>query len=167
MREDRPMNDPQEAPASVKIGHVRLKVTDLDRSVEFFSRFLHMTQVERAGNEYVFLSGGDPHHEIALMHVSGKSEAMRSSDAPGFDHVAFEVPCKKQFAQAYVALSAAGIALRPVDNGISWGMYFADPEGNQIELFCDTRRQPGGRMLWEGRTTELTRDVITAALDDG
>lgn len=161
------MIDPQQPPAGVKIGHIRLKVTDLDRSVEFYRRFLHMTQVERAGNEYAFLSAGDPHHEIALMHVSGESAGERSSDAPGFDHVAFEVPGRREFAQAYLALSEAGIDLRPVDNGISWGMYFSDPEGNQIELFCDTRRQPGGRMLWEGRTTVLTRDVITAALDDG
>lgn len=160
------MKDPRDALPAVKIGHVRLKVTDLDRSVEFFRRFLHMTQVERAGDAFAFLSGGEPHHEIALMKVSGEIAAENSPDAPGFDHVAFEVPGKREFARAYAALSEAGIPLRPVDNGISWGMYFADPDGNQLELFCDTRNEPGGRMLWEGRTIELSRQAITAALDE-
>ena len=160
------MSASPDSPDRVKIGHVRLKVLDLDRSVGFFSRYLHMRQVERAGSEYAFLSGGDPHHEIALMQVRGEPEGHRSPDAPGFDHVAFEVSGKREFAQAYLALSEARIPLRAVDNGISWGMYFADPDENQIELFCDTRREPGGRMLWEGRTIELAPGPIIAALDE-
>lgn len=160
------MSAEAETSTRVTIGHVRLKVVDLDRSVDFFTRFLHMKELERAGGEYAFLSGGDSHHEIALMKVQGETEGSRSPEAPGFDHVAFEVSNKRGFAQAYRALTEAGIRVRPVDNGISWGMYFNDPEGNQIELFCDMRREPGGSMLWEGRTTDLTPEAITAALGD-
>lgn len=160
------MNAPQGAAAGVKIGHIRLKVNDLERAVQFFTRFLHMKQVERAGDEYAFLSGGDPHHELALRRISGDARAPRPPDAPGFDHVAFEVPSKREFARSYLELSEAGIAARPIDNGISWSLYFSDPEGNQLEVFCDTRREPGGRMLWEGGAIELAPEAIMAALDD-
>jgi catechol 2,3-dioxygenase len=161
------MSVSRETPARVRLGHIRLKVIDLDRSVEFLTRFLHMKQVERAGDEYAFLSGGDAHHEVALMRVSETPEGSLPSDAPGFDHVAFEVSGKREFAQAYVALTEAGMAVRPVDNGISWGMYFHDPEGNQMEIFCDTRREAGGRLLWEGRTVALTHEAIMAELGEG
>jgi len=160
------MSDSGERPYTVRIGHIRLKVADLARSIEFYTRYLHMRVVEQPGGDFAFLSGGDPHHEIALMKVDDREHGSRSPNQAGFDHVAFELPGKREFALAFTTLSEAGIPLRPVDNGISWGMYFSDPEGNLLELFCDTRYAPGGRALWEGRTIELTPEVIKAALAD-
>jgi len=160
------MSDPGEQSYTVRIGHIRLKVVDLARSIEFYTRYLHMRVVEQPGGDFAFLSGGDAHHEIALMKVDNRERDSRSPDQAGFDHVAFELPGKREFALAFTTLSEAGIPLRPVDNGISWGMYFSDPEGNLLELFCDTRKAAGGRALWEGRTIVLTPEVIKAALAD-
>ena len=160
------MSAPGERAYPVRIGHIRLKVADLARSIEFYTRYIHMRVVEHPGDNFVFLSGGDPHHEVALMKVGGSEQGSRPPDQTGFDHVAFELPGKREFALAFSALTETGIPLRPVDNGISWGMYFSDPEGNQVELFCDTRNTPGGRALWEGQTVELTPEVIKASLAD-
>lgn len=148
----------------MKIGHLRLKVQDIERAVAFYMGHLKMTLTERVGDEYAFLGCTDAHHEIALMKVEG-TRPSPSPEGAGFDHVAFELPDKRAFAEAFISLSKSGVAVKPIDNGISWAMYFADPEGNQIELFCDNRAVPGGRLLWEGIWDDLDMEVIKSALE--
>ena len=141
-----------------KIGHAHLKVRDLQRSIDFYTRFLELNVTEIVGNHYAFLTSGTYHHEIA-------------PDAPhppargtGLYHVAFEVPDKRSFALAYHALSEAGISVAAVDHFISWAMYFDDPDGNGLEIYWDTRDQPGGRQLWHGDNAPLEDKTILAAL---
>lgn len=148
---------------AVKLGHAHLKVRDLDRAVAFYERFLGLHVVERVDERFVFMTAGALHHEGALQRVA--------SDAPtplpratGLYHIAFEVPSQRVFAQAYAALVEAGVAVATVDHRISWAMYFDDPDGNGLEVYWDTRAEPGGEPLWRGENRELPVDVIRAAL---
>jgi catechol 2,3-dioxygenase len=112
----------------------------------------------------VFLTGGTFHHEIALQRGSAIAPSP-PADGTGLYHVAFEVPDKRSFALAYRELTEAGIIVATVDHYISWAMYFDDPDGNGLEIYWDTRREPGGRPLWEGHNAPLDETTILAALD--
>src|SRR5437016_14557843 len=83
-----------------KIGHAHLKVRDLQRSVDFYTRFLGLHVTEQVDNAYVFLTGGAFHHEIALQNV-GSNAPHPPSHGTGLYHVAFEVPDKRSFVAAY------------------------------------------------------------------
>lgn len=148
-----------------KIGHAHLKVRDLARSVEFYTRFLGMHVTEQVDRRYVFLTGGDLHHEIALQRV-GVMAPGPPAEGTGLYHIAFEVPDKRSFALAYRALTQAGIYVAPVDHYISWAMYFDDPDGNGLEIYCDTRDAPGGRRLWAGDNASLDEAKILAVLEE-
>jgi catechol 2,3-dioxygenase len=157
------MSEPVEHPYSAKIGHAHLKGRDLDRAVAFYKRFLKLAVKERVTDRYVFLTGGAFHHEIALQRVASNAPAPPPTGT-GLYHVAFEVPSKHDFATAYAALTAAGVTVATVDHFISWAMYFDDPDGNGLEIYCDTRGEPDGRALWGGDNIELPPEKIRAAL---
>ena len=146
-----------------KIGHTHLKVRDLQRSIDFYIRFLGLDVTEVVGNHYAFLTAGTYHHEIALQNV-GSNAPHPPTGGTGLYHVAFEVPDKRSFALAYRALQEAGISVLAVDHFISWAMYFDDPDGNGLEIYCDTRTQPGGRQLWYGDNAPLDNETILAAI---
>jgi catechol-2,3-dioxygenase len=148
----------------MKIGHLRFKVRDLDRSIAFYTGHLKMTLIERVRDEYAFLGCSDAHHEIALVKVKGTGPSP-SPESTGFDHLAFELPDGRAFAAAFMDLSRSGVNVKPIDNGISWAMHFADPDGNRIELFCDNRAVPGGRLMWGGISDDLDVEIIKAALE--
>lgn len=149
---------------TTKIGHAHLKVRDLDRAVQFYSRFLRLREVERVDDRYAFLTGGDFHHEIALQRVRPDAPAP-PPHGTGLYHVAFEVPSARDFAAAYAELTGASIPVAAVDHGISWAMYFDDPDGNGLELYWDTRGEPGGRARWHGENRPLPAETIRRALD--
>lgn len=149
-----------------RIGHVKLRVTDLDRAVDFYSRFLNLRLVERVDDvHHAFLSGSASHHEIALESITPESPRT-PSNATGVQHVAFEVPGKKSFARAYKALTEAGVHTRAVDNAISWSIYFEDPDGNALEIYWDTRHEPQGRKLWNGYRQPLDEQRILELLGE-
>ncbi len=149
-----------------RIGHVKLRVHDLDRAVDFYTRFLNLRLVERVDSlRYAFLSGSDAHHEIAL-EGAGKELPGASSKATGVQHIAFQVPGRKSFARAYKILTEAGIRTNAVDNAISWSMYFEDPDGNGLEIYCDTRQEKEGRKLWQGWRQPLDGDQILKVLEE-
>ena len=158
-----PVNNTMAITYKTKIGHAHLKVRDLQRSIDFYTRFLGLDVTEVVGNQYAFLTAGTYHHEIALQNVV--------PDAPrppargiGLYHVAFEVPDKHSFALAFKALDEEGIPVLAVDHYISWAMYFDDPDGNGLEIYWDTRTKPGGRQLWYGDNAPLDIEIILAAL---
>jgi catechol 2,3-dioxygenase len=122
-----------------KIGHAHLKVRDLDRAVEFYTRALNLSVNDTWGEQYVFLTGTHMHHEIALQAV-GPDAPHPPERGVGLYHVAFEVPDKASFAAAVRHLREMGIKVGIVDHvGISWAMYFSDPDGNGLEIYWDTR----------------------------
>jgi len=142
-----------------RLGHVHLKVRDLDRAIDFYTRFLGLKVVERVNNQYAFLSGNEMHHEIALQNV-GLHAPTPSSHATGLFHIAFEVASRQDFASAYTALTEAGVDVALVDHMISWAIYFCDPDGNGLGIYWDTRCQPGGQALWRARNVALQPDRI-------
>ena len=148
---------------TTKIGHAHLKVRDLDRAVAFYERFLRLRVTERVGDHYVFMTGGDFHHEIALQRVAADAPAP-APHGVGLYHVAFEVPSKRAFAEAFQALREAGVRVGAVDHFISWAMYFDDPDGNGLEIYWDTRGEPGGKPLWRGENEDLSPEQVLAAL---
>lgn len=149
---------------TTKIGHAHLKVRDLDRAIDFYTRYLGLHETERVGNRYAFLTTGPFHHEIALQQV-GPDAPQPLAHGTGLYHVAFEVPDRRSFAEAYRTLVEAGIPVAPVDHFISWAMYFDDPDGNGLEIYCDSRDMPDGRPLWHGENAPLEEGTILAELD--
>jgi catechol 2,3-dioxygenase len=150
---------------STKIGHAHLKVRDLRRSIDFYTRFLALHVTEQVEDAYVFLTGGSFHHEIALQNV-GPEAPHPPAQGTGLYHVAFEVPNKRSFAEAYHTLTEAGVPVAAVDHYISWALYFDDPDGNGLEIYWDTRNEPGGRKLWRGENVPLLEETILAAFAD-
>jgi catechol 2,3-dioxygenase len=148
-----------------KMGHVLLNVYDLDRIIDFYTRFLNFRLVERVEDYRAFLSGSDAHHDIAFEKVE-LNVPHSPPDNAGLNHIAFEVPNKNSFARAFETLTQAGVHVTTSDNLISWSIYFDDPDGNLIEIYCDTRSEPDGQPLWRGIRKPLEPDRILAALEE-
>lgn len=146
-----------------KIGHVHLKVRHLATSVKFYCDVLHFQVTEQVAEQFAFLSGGDLHHELALQQI-GASAVQPPSNAVGLYHTAFEVADKQAFALAWQKLKQLQVAAVAVDHGISWAMYFADPDRNGVEIYVDTRHEPTGRTIWQGYTRPLTSREIESRL---
>ena len=142
-----------------KIGHAHLKVRNLDRSIAFYTRFFSLKLIERVGDLYAFLSDSGFHHEIALQNV-GPNAPQPFPNGTGLYHVAFEVPDRRSFARAYKTLAEADVPVATVDHLISWAMYFDDPDGNGLEIYWDTRDEPGGEKLWHGNNVPLPPEKI-------
>lgn len=149
----------------IRIGHAHLNVRDLKRSVAFYMTFLSLKVTEEVAGRVAFLTGGAPHHELALS-AQGMSAPAPVPDGVGLYHLAFDVPDKRAFALAYRKLTAEGIQVAPVDHRIGWGLYFQDPDGNGLEIYCDTRREADGSALWRGENRPLPRERILAELAD-
>lgn len=145
------------------IGHAHLKVRDLARSVDFYTRFFDLRVTEELPGAFAFLSGGAMHHELALQEA-GPDASPPNLNGIGLYHVAFEVPDQRSFAQAYNTVTKAGVPAAAVDHGISWAMYFSDPDGNGLEIYWDTRREPQGKARWDGRSLPLGAVHILSAL---
>ncbi len=147
-----------------KLGHAHLKVRDLDRSIAFYTKFFNLHLVERVGDQYAFLTDSEMHHELALNAI-GNNAPRPPAHATGLFHIAFEVPDKKSFAQAYKSLVDTGVAVGPVDHLISWALYFDDPDGNGLEIYYDTRAERKV-MFWRGINEALTAEMILSRLKD-
>lgn len=90
------------------------------------------------------------HHEIALQNV-GPDAPSPHPGGTGLYHVAFEVPDKRSLAEAYTKLTGPGVRVSEVDHIMSRAIYFPDPDGNGVEIYWDTRDEPGGEAVWQGR----------------
>ncbi len=146
------------------LSHIRLNVHDLEKAIDFYTHILALDIVERVEEESAFLSNNDCHHVVALFKVGG-APGVRGIGV-GVDHIAFEVAGKKSFARAYQALVGSGIPVKAVDNVISWSLYFDDPEGNQLEIFWDTRYESHGAKCWQGTRNTLEPERILKALTE-
>lgn len=136
--------------SNAHLGHVHLKVTDLDRAVEFYTELLDLAVTERQAN-FAFLSFGDHHHDLALQAHEGASSPPPGST--GLYHVAFEVDSLAAVGNAYEWLTDRDIGVSPVDHGISKALYFNDPDGNGVELYADTREVDDER--WTGKNSRF------------
>ena len=138
------------------LGHVHLKVSDLARAEKFYTEALGLKVMERFGSQYVFLSLGKHHHDIALMNV-GKNAPRPAREATGLFHVAFEVKNKKDFAKFYQQLKKHGVEPEAVDYGMHFAMYFPDPDHNIIEVYVDNSKKV---KQWNGYNAYLSEKEI-------
>ncbi len=134
------MNDkPASAIApGTRIGHVHLKVADLQRSLDFYCGVLGFELQQRFGSEAAFISAGGYHHHIGLNtweSLGGRPPAMGTT---GLYHVAVLYPSRKDLADALRRLVRAGISLGgAADHGVSEALYLSDPDQNGVELYWD------------------------------
>ena len=128
----------------MRLGHVHLKVRDLNCSIRFYTSVLDMRLTEHTGR-YAFLAIGTEHYSLALEEIGAWAVAP-ARHAVGLAHVAFEVPNRLAFVAAHDRLLKASIPLICGDKGISWAMRFEDPDGNEIEIYLDRRRTLDGKI---------------------
>lgn len=121
-----------------RIGHVHLKVADLDRAIGFYSGVLGFELQQKFGNSAAFLSAGGYHHHLGL----NTWESLGGTPAPkghtGLYHTAFLYPDRTHLADAVARVVAAGIPIEgAADHGVSEAVYITDPDGNGVELYVD------------------------------
>ena len=123
------------------IGHVHLKVSDLERSVVFYRDVLGFEVQHRYGDEAAFLSAGGYHHHIGLNTWESKGGSPPPAGTTGLFHVAIRYPSRQALANALKRVSDAGVPLTGAsDHGVSEAIYLRDPDQNGIELYRDRPR---------------------------
>jgi catechol 2,3-dioxygenase len=126
----------------VDIGHVHLKVSDLERAVAFYRDVLGFEVQHRYGDQAAFLSAGGYHHHIGLNTWQSKGGSPPPPGTTGLFHVAIRYPDRKTLAQAVKAVVDAGVPLSGAsDHGVSEAIYLHDPDENGIELYHDRPRE--------------------------
>ncbi len=125
----------------VRIGHVHLKVADIDRSLAFYRDVLGFQITQRYGNSAAFLASGDYHHHIALNTWESKGGLPPPRGATGLYHTAILYPTRALLADALRRVLQAGIPLDGAsDHGVSEALYLRDPDENGVELYWDKPR---------------------------
>ncbi|MBY5934864.1 VOC family protein [Tateyamaria omphalii] len=129
---------PATVPADTRVGHIHLKVTDLDRAIAFYSDVLGFTLTQRYGDQAAFLSAGGYHHHIGLNTWHSRGAGPAPERAAGLYHVAFLFPDRASLGAALNRVLDHGTPLDgAADHGVSEAVYFRDPDGNGIELYRD------------------------------
>lgn len=133
---------PEDAPPAIhpetRIGHVHLKVADIDRALGFWRGAIGLEVQQRFGRQAVFLSAGGYHHHIALNTWQSEAGNAPPRGTTGLYHVALLYPDRKALAQALKRLVAHGVMLEGAsDHGVSQALYLRDPDGNGVELYWD------------------------------
>ncbi len=131
-----------QAPAGTRIGHVHLKVSDLDKALGFYHDLLGLNIMQRYGGQAVFLSAGGYHHHIGLNTWHSKGAGPAPQRAPGLYHTAILYPERKDLAVVLKRLVEANYPLTgAADHGVSEALYMDDPDGNGVELYWDRPRE--------------------------
>ena len=133
------MSDGYRIPPGAGIGHVHLKVADLERAVAFYRDVLGFTLVMRLPDDSAaFLAAGDYHHHIALNTWLSRGAPPPPRGHTGLYHLAVRYPTRRDLAAAVQRLIEAGVSIHGVaDHGVSESIYLADPDGNGVELTRD------------------------------
>jgi catechol 2,3-dioxygenase len=146
--------------AGTRIGHVHLKVADIERALGFYCGVLGFELQQRFGTQAAFISAGGYHHHIGLNTWESRGGPRPAAGTTGLYHTAILYPTRADLADALRRLMAAGIALTGAsDHGVSEALYLDDPDGNGVELYVDRPmadwpRDAGGEL-----------SMVTARLD--
>jgi catechol 2,3-dioxygenase len=152
--------NPNPIDPGVDIGHVHLKVSDIDRALAFYSGVLGFEVQSRLGDQAAFISAGGYHHHIGLNTWESRGGSPPPRGTTGLYHTAIRYPTRKALADAVARLRDAGVAIDGAsDHGVSEAIYLRDPDENGIELYWDRPKESWPRDE-EGRMT-----MFTAPLD--
>lgn len=147
-------------PAQTRIGHVHLKVADLNRSLEFYRDLLGFEVTLMYGSQAAFISAGGYHHHIGLNTWHSKGLPPAPKDGVGLYHTAILYPTRKDLAIIYDRLRRANYPFTGAsDHGVSEAIYLDDPDGNGVELYWDRPRE-----LWPTKENGSI-DMFTKPLD--
>jgi catechol 2,3-dioxygenase len=125
-------------PAGVDIGHVHLKVADLERALRFYTDLLGFQITQRYGRQAAFVSAGGYHHHIGLNTWESQGGSPPPAGTTGLYHVAIRYPTRRDLAVAVKRLLDAGWPLSGAsDHGVSEAIYLEDPDQNGLELYWD------------------------------
>lgn len=151
----------------VRIGHVHLKVADLERALAFYCGVLGFRITQRYGKDAAFVSAGGYHHHIGLNTWESKGGSPPAPGTTGLYHTAILYPTRAALADALRRLRDAGIPLEgAADHGVSEALYLRDPDQNGVELYWDRpkeawpRTPDGGLAMY---TRRLDEEALLAA----
>ncbi len=148
------------APDGLSVGHIHLKVSDLDKSIAFYRDVLGLKLRQKMGDQAAFLSAGGYHHHVALNTWFSKGGVTPAQGMTGLFHAAFLYPTRQHLADAVQNVIDAGVPLDGAsDHGVSQAVYFRDPDGNGIELYVDHPRNQ-----WP-QTSDGALAMVTKRLD--
>jgi catechol 2,3-dioxygenase len=144
----------------VRIGHVHLKVADIERALNFYCGVLGFELQQRLGTQAAFISAGGYHHHIGLNTWESQGGSPPPRSATGLYHLAIVYPTRPLLADALRRLKAAGMELDgAADHGVSQALYLRDPDGNGVELYWDRPQTE-----WP-RSSDGTLSMFTRALN--
>jgi len=145
---------------NASIGHVHLKVADLERSLAFYRDVLGFEVTQRVGKQAAFLSADGYHHHLGLNTWESAGGQPPAPGTTGLYHVALLYPSRAELGEAVRRVLSAGIPLEgAADHGVSEAVYLRDPDGNGLELYRDRPKEE-----WP-RTADGTLAMFTAPLD--
>ena len=151
-------------PAATQIGHVHLKVADLDRSLAFWRDVIGFEVTQLYGRQAAFLSAGGYHHHLGLNTWESHGGGAPTPGSTGLYHVAVLLPTREALAVVLHRVLRAGVPLEgAADHGVSQAIYLRDPDGNGVELYWDypASQWPRDR---QGRLAMVTEPLDLAAL---
>lgn len=136
------MSDKYKIPNQTRIGHIHLKVSDIDRSLKFYIDILGFELVTMYGNQAAFISAGGYHHHIGLNTWESKNSPPASKFGVGLYHAAILYPTRKDLAEIFSRLIEVKYPISgAADHGVSEAIYLDDPDGNGIELYWDKPKE--------------------------
>jgi len=145
--------------SQVRIGHVHLKVADLERALNFYCGVLGFELTQRFGSQAAFVSAGGYHHHIGLNTWESKGGPPPAPGATGLYQLAILYPTRATLADALRRLLAAGVEIDgAADHGVSEAIYLRDPDGNGVELYRDRPREQWPRTA-DGELSMFTRTL--------
>jgi catechol 2,3-dioxygenase len=148
----------------VRIGHVHLKVADLERSLAFYRDVLGFELTQRFGSQAAFLSAGGYHHHLGLNTWESRGGSAPPPGSTGLYHVAIVYPTRALLADALRRLQKAGVPIEGAsDHGVSEALYLRDPDGNGVELYWDRPQEQWPRAT-DGGIEMFTHPLDLAAL---
>lgn len=154
-------------PPQTRIGHVHLKVADLERALAFYRDVLGFEVTQRYGDQAVFLSAGGYHHHIGLNTWESRGAPPAPPGHPGLYHTAILFPDRASLGAALKRVLEARITLDgAADHGVSEAVYLRDPDGNGVELYRDRAPQDWPRDPQGGLRMDNARLDLAALLSE-
>lgn len=156
---------PRPIDPGVDIGHVHLKVADIDRALDFYCGVLGFELMQRFGTEAAFISAGGYHHHIGLNTWQSRGGTPPPPGHTGLFHAAIRYPTRAALADALRRLVEARVPLEGAsDHGVSEALYLADPDGNGLELYWDRPREDWPQPAEGEKVAMYTRPLDLEAL---